>query len=468
MSSIRARLFVILLAATGAVWLSAVWWIQHSTRSEVERVLDARLAEAAQMVSSLISDRRIDVASAGPLELDLPEPAAASAYARQLSCQIWSLDGALLGASASAPSGRLAAEQTGFSDSLVDGEAWRVYTMINEDLGLRVMVGDRLTVRERLVTDVVRGLLLPALAILPVLAALIWISVGRGLAPLGRMARALGARAADDLGPVAAGPLPREIRPMGAALDGLFARVAAARGREKSFTAFAAHELKTPLAGIKTQAQIAAMAPDEATRLQALARVEAGVARTDRMVRQLLELAAVDGAPEGGGEVVDMTRLVSDLAQDLQRLAAERQVQLGLEMAPGLCCRIPDPVLPAVALRNIVENAVLASPPGGKVVIGGGARDARITLSVLDRGPGIPEAERTRVTERFFRGAGAPAGGSGLGLAIAQVAVERLGGRLCFEPRTGGGEAVRIVLPCAGHAHENGAVSERQDAPQRS
>ncbi|PHP27394.1 ATP-binding protein [Limimaricola cinnabarinus] len=468
MTSIRVRLFAILLAATGAVWLSAVWWIQHSTRAEVEQVLDARLAEAAQMVSSLISDRRIDVTTAGPVARDLPVPAAGADYARQLSCQIWSLDGALLGASASAPSGRLAAEQTGFSDSLVDGEAWRVYTMINEDLGLRVMVGDRLTVRDRLVADVARGLLLPALAILPVLAALIWISVGRGLAPLGRMARALGQRAAEDLGPVAAGPLPREIRPMGAALDGLFARVAAARAREKSFTAFAAHELKTPLAGIKTQAQIAAMAPDEATRRQALARIESGVARTDRMVRQLLELAAVDGAPAGGGEVIDVTRLVSDLAQDMQRLAAGREVRLVLKVAPGLFCRIPDPVLPAVALRNIVENAVLASPAGEEVVIEGVARDARITLSVLDRGPGIPEAERTRVTERFFRGTSAPAGGSGLGLAIAQVAVERLGGRLGFAPRTGGGEAVRIALPCAGPDRESGRTPKGKDAAARA
>ncbi|MCP1168811.1 AAA family ATPase, partial [Limimaricola sp. ASW11-118] len=155
------------------------------------QVDQARLAEAAQMVSSLISDRRIDVVSAGPLALDLPALSSQADYSRQLSCQIWSLDGALLGASASAPSGRLAAEQQGFSDSLVDGEAWRVYTMVNEGPGLRVMVGDRLTVCERLVADVARGLLLPALAILPVLAALIWISVGRGLAPLDRMARAL-------------------------------------------------------------------------------------------------------------------------------------------------------------------------------------------------------------------------------------------------------------------------------------
>jgi len=101
-------------------------------------------------------------------------------------------------------------------------------------------------------------------------------------------------------------------------------------------------------------------------------------------------------------------------------------------------------------------------------VVEGVARDARITLSVLDRGPGIPEAERARVTERFFRGAGAPAGGSGLGLAIAQVAVERLGGRLGFEARTGGGEAVQIVLPCAGPVHESGRASEGRDTATRS
>ncbi|WP_341212837.1 ATP-binding protein [uncultured Limimaricola sp.] len=449
MRSIRARLFVILLAATGAVWLSAVWWIQHSTRAEVERVLDARLSEAAQMVSSLISDRRIDVALAGPLALDLPVPATGSDYSRQLSCQIWSLDGALLGASASAPSGRLSPDRTGFADSLVDGEAWRVYTMVNEDLGVRVMVGDRLTVRERLVSDVARGLLLPALAILPMLAALIWVSVGRGLAPLDRMARALGARTAEDLGPLSMGPLPREIRPVGAALDGLFARVAGAREREKSFTAFAAHELKTPLAGIKTQAQIAAMAPDEPTRRQALARIEAGVARTDRMVRQLLELAAVDGAPGEGGEITDMTRLVTDVAQEARRLASEKGIRISLGRMPELVCRAADPVLPAVALRNVVENAVLASPPGGEVEITGAMEDGRITLSVLDRGPGIPDTDRRRVTERFFRGANASSAGSGLGLSIARAALERLGGRICFQARPGGGEIVRITLPCA-------------------
>ena len=259
MTSIRTRLFAILLLATGAVWFSAAWWIQHSTRVEVEQVLDARLAEAAGMVSSLLSDGRVELSSAAGA-MEALTTRADQGYSRQLSCQIWSLDGTMVGASGSAPEGRLTEADSGFSETLVDGERWRVFTEVNERLGLRVMVGDRLAVRDRLVSDVTRGLLVPALTILPFLAGLIWLSVGRGLAPLSRMARALSARSADNLEPVEEGPLPRELHPMGAALNSLFGRVAAARERERSFSAYAAHELKTPLSGIKTQAQIAAMA----------------------------------------------------------------------------------------------------------------------------------------------------------------------------------------------------------------
>ncbi|SFP93032.1 ATP-binding protein [Tranquillimonas alkanivorans] len=442
MISIRARLFLILLAATGAVWLSAVWWIQHSTRSEVEQVLDARLAEAAQMVSSLLSGRRIDLASAADAATNGRDNASPE-YARQLSCQIWSLEGVLVGSSASAPAGRLAEERSGYSENLVDGEPWRVYTEVNEELGLRVMVGDRLAVRERLVADVVRGLLIPALTILPVLAGLIWLSVARGLAPLDRMARALGARSADNLDPVAAGPLPAEIRPMGEALDDLFARVAASRERERSFTAFAAHELKTPLSGIKTQAQIAGMAPDAETRGRALAQIERGVARTDRMVRQLLELAMVDSASEGGASGLDLSVIADDVVLAVDRLAATRGVRVETCL-PDLPPVAGDLVLATVALRNVVENAILASPAGGQVHVTGEVLDGALVVRVLDRGAGIGEADRDRITERFFRGRDAPEGGSGLGLSIALSAMARLGGDLGFAPRPGGGEIVSL------------------------
>lgn len=450
MSSLRLRLFLLMLAATGAVWLSAIAWIQFSTRAEVERVLDARLREAAQMVSSLVADRRIDVASAARMATSPAPAGAGDAYTRQLSCQIWSLDGELVARSEHAPASRLADTGSGFSESLVGGEVWRVYSVVDPALGIRVMVGDNLSVRERLVEDVTTGFLLPALLVLPALAGLIWITVGRGLLPLRRIATGIAARPASDLQPLSVMPAPREIRPIALALNDLLRRLGAARDAERSFIAYAAHELKTPLAGLRTQAQIARMAGDAETRRQALERLEAGVVRTDRMVRQLLALATVETeVPDEQEQPVPLDALVREVADDLRPAASARGIALEVRAGRSAPRVARGRALLAVALRNLVENAVEASSPGQAVEIALEGRAARWRIAVLDRGRGIPPAERERIRERFYRATNAPAGGSGLGLAIAAEAVQQLGGRLEHRPRPGGGEIAELTVEFA-------------------
>ncbi|MFN3928363.1 MAG: sensor histidine kinase N-terminal domain-containing protein [Thermoflexus sp.] len=132
-------------------------------------------------------------------------------YSRQLSCQIWSLQGTLVSRSESAPVTSLADHREGFAETEINGERWRVFAVINPTLGVRVLVGDSLEIRERLVGGVIKGLLLPALVILPMLALLIWFSVGRGLAPLNRIATSLSSRSATELHPLPEAPAPREI-----------------------------------------------------------------------------------------------------------------------------------------------------------------------------------------------------------------------------------------------------------------
>ncbi|RDD68495.1 MULTISPECIES: ATP-binding protein [Paracoccus] len=451
MSSIRKRLLVILLAGTGAIWLCAVIWIQHSTRTEVGHVLDRRLQESAQMVASLI---RRNGGIAGPDAASLVDEAPALPdtgrhdFARQLICQVWGFDGQLKSESDGAPSGQLA-EQEGFSEREVDGEIWRVYTHVDRDLGIRVMVGDARFMRERLVHGVAMGLLAPAMLVLPLLAALIWLAVRSGLTPLDRLAQALSRRPATDLGPLEETRTPSELRPMIEALNGLFQRVEGLRERERSFTAFAAHELKTPLAGLKTQAQIATLAPDAATRDRALAQIAQGVDRTDRMVRQLLDMTATENAIDGTAQAEDGARILADVADELAGLAQARGVALRLETG-GTEWRSTQGPLLAPALRNLLENAILASPKGASVEARLTREGERIRFSVLDRGPGIAEADRPHVTERFYRGAASPAGGgSGLGLAIVAAAVEAMGGELRLSPRKGGGEQAEIILPGA-------------------
>ncbi|MBS7700080.1 MULTISPECIES: ATP-binding protein [unclassified Chelatococcus] len=445
MSSIRGRLFLILVVTSGLVWLSAAAWIYVSTRTEVERVLDARLIEAARMVNSLIANQEIDprrVAQIPSSALTLH-----AAYDRQLSCQIWALDGTLVGRSEGAPGVPLTENREGFSESEVDGETWRVYAVANEGLGMRVLVGDNLRVRDRLVTDVIRGLALPALLSLPLLAGLLWLSVRKGLAPLNAMAMALETRPASDLSALPDIGSPSEIRPVIRSLNGLFARVNAAREHERDFTAFAAHELRTPIAGLKTQAQVALGAGDATVRDNALSQIVLGVDRTARLVRQLTDLTNAESGGIGGDRhSVALGRVLRLIADDIHQ-HHPRAAAIRFDSALDGSVLPVHPALFMLAARNLLENAVLHSPAEDAVFCG--VRDDGGTIAVVieDRGPGIAEDELSKVRDRFFRGRNKTPTGSGLGLPIADLALKRMGGTLHLENRREGGLRAEMHFP---------------------
>lgn len=418
MTSLRARLFLILVATTGVIWLAATIWIYLGTKRELEHVLDTRLQEAARMVSSLVRD---DGGVTDDTIAKAPPPARidTSSYERQLSCQIWSLSGRLVAASGTAPAERLTEQREGFSDSVVNGETWRVYAIEDAAKGVRVLVGDRLGLRDRLVQDLVLGLVVPTLVMLPLFAALIWLSIGRGLGPLKQIAADLKGRAADDLTPLRAKPID-EVLPVTDALNGLFGRLEAARQHEREFTAFAAHELRTPLAGIRTQAQIARAAEEPDVRQSALSKIIEGVDRTARLVRQLLALARLDA------DTARSTMTPVAIGPLLREIDKERvRDDLTVEIEPELdaIAITADPDNLRLALRNLHENACGYSPRGGYVRW----RAGESSILVEDEGPGIPVDELALVMQRFYRGREQPHNGSGLGLAIAEAALAHLG-----------------------------------------
>lgn len=447
MRSISTRLFVILVITTGFVWLSAVAWIFLSTRAEIERVLDARLMEAGRMVNSLIVSQEINVAAAHRPGAIVPVHPAAT-YDRQLSCQIWSLQGSLIGRSDGAPDAKLSEHGDGFSETLIDGETWRVFAIENAALGVRVLVGDNLRIRDRLVSDVIRGLLLPALLILPVLGLLIWLSIRRGLAPLDRIAGNLAARPASDLSPLDGADAAREIEPVLRSLNGLFARVAGLRERERNFTAFAAHELRTPIAGLKTQAQVALASDDPAIRDRALRQIVSGVDRTGRLVRQLLDMSSLETIEQAGpAGSVNPAEALHAIGDDLPHRASGPTIVV----APALeTVRLAiDPDLFRLAARNLMENAANHSPPGGTIACDLATRAGMVIITIKDEGPGIPADELHRVRERFFRGRHRAPVGSGLGLAIVELALERAGCSLALRNGAAGGLCAGIVVPQA-------------------
>ncbi|OHV79248.1 ATP-binding protein [Rhizobium sp. LCM 4573] len=451
MTSIRVRLIAILLATTGAVWCSAVFWTYLSTQHQVERVLDARLTEAARMVSSLLTDHHIEVAAvaAAATAGDIPPEftAGRSNYNRQLSCQIWSLEGRLVSRSESAPAISLANHSDGFEETVINGERWRVYAVVNKTLGVRVLVGDSLEIRDGLVDDVVKGQLIPALAILPLLAALIWFSVDRGLAPLNRIANALSGRSADTLHPIEEAGAPREVRPLLASLNALFGRVREAREREKTFIAYAAHELKTPLAGLKTQAQVALRSDDGSIRDTALRHISTSVDRTGRLVRQLIDMAAVDSADGSRSiEVVDVATVIEEICAHLDTLRAARKITIRMHAGNAVKAASLDRTLLDLAVKNILENAVLHSPFGSQIEVMLVETEGLIHIDVIDAGQGMTPEEVRRLIGRFNRGAHQGGEGTGLGLPIAEMAVQKLGGRLSFAQQAAG-FVVRISFP---------------------
>ncbi|MFC1456529.1 ATP-binding protein [Microvirga arabica] len=426
MSSIRTRLFIILIAATTLIWLFATAWIYFDTKRQLQHVLDARLMEAARMVGSLVTSGEIALsarANEAPASISLPEPTHVG-YERQLSCQIWSFDGRLIGRSSGAPEAELSNETSGFSEREVGGEPWRVYAFADRERGIRVLVGDRLGLRDRLVTDLVRGLVLPAIVVVPLLAFLIWASVGRGLRPLRRLTQSLKARGPEDLSAINVGNPPSEIRPVVDALNGLFGKVAAAREHERSFTAFAAHELRTPLAGLRTQVQVALAAKDAETREGALKQTLVAVDRTSRLVRQLLAMSALDAAAEDGEaqEIVVGPAIEEATAS---RTPGKTGIRVEIDLTLHQTTVRMNRELFHLVVRNLHENAVQHSPEGGLVrwLLDGDTRPPSITVE--DEGPGIPEDEINHVTDRFFRGRHRSPVGSGLGLAIVDTALKR-------------------------------------------
>lgn len=424
MMSMRTRLFAILALVTALVWGGAVVWVEVQTRNEVQRVLDRRLMESARMVSSMMQPGRVlPVINAEATQ-------AATAYDRQLSCQIWTMQGELIARSQSAPTEMLAHGGDGFSEEVIRGERWRVYTVHVPKGGYRVMVGDSLAIREHLVSSVVTGLLGPAVLGLLALGVLIWWSVGAGLRPIEQMTRALANRRADDLTPVDVAPGGKDLQPFVSALNDLIARVSEARRRETEFTAAAAHELRTPLAGLRIQAQIAASATDDAVRKHALEQIQTSVDCTARVVTGLLVLAREDEAA-----IAPDSRRWTDL-----RALFDADARLETPDQPFQIHVQPDRFETVAA--NLLANAKLMARSRIRISVEDEG-DAPF-LVIEDDGPGVSAADLERLGRRFFRTADAPVGGSGLGLSIVRSTMKAHGGTVHFTSSALGGLRVEL------------------------
>ncbi len=418
-ASLRARLLGVLMGAAALIWLGVAVATFLDAREGATRLFDEQLSEYSEVLSSIAAHEVYEIAG--------ETTSLKSEYAYALAYQVWSTEGELLLVSHAAPRTVLA-KADGFSDVSAQPGRWRVFRRIDPDNGFIIIVAQDAAIRDTLVRNLAVRLLFPALLGLPLLGLAIWFGVSRALAPLDRLANDVRGRQPQQLNAVALGDAPTEVRPLVDALNQLFARVEASFDKERRFTGDAAHELRTPLAALRTQAEVALTTASEERRRRALEQVIAGVDRAARLVEELLALARLDAPGTRAREAVDLAAVARDVADEAQAARPGRAVSV-IAPADGHAVVAGDAATLHALVRNLVVNALQHAPERGQVRIGIARVDAHVRLSVEDNGPGVAPELRERIFDRFFR-VGASGAGSGLGLSIVRRIVELHEGRV--------------------------------------
>jgi two-component system sensor histidine kinase TctE len=308
-----------------------------------------------------------------------------------------------------------------------------------------VLVAETMVKRDKLARDVLLQSLFPELLIALATLVIVWFGVKRGLQPLARLSDEIKSRSAGDLRPIDAAGAPEETRPLVGALNGLLEEVSAASHKQQRFLADAAHQLRTPLAGLQAHTELALAQPiPEACRAQ-LEQVHRATIRTARLANQLLALARAEPGARSTTTKVDLKGIAGGEADAWVRQSLARDIDLGFELEPAAVDG--DAFLLREALANLVHNAIEYSNRGGRVTGRTGRRNGHAFLEVEDDGPGIAPGERARVLERFYRVPGTPGTGSGLGLAIVREIASSHAASMFVDDGAAGGCRVGITFP---------------------
>ena len=414
-TSLKQRLLALVLTTITLVWLATTAFTYFDAREEFDEVLDAHLAQAASLL--------VIQASQDFDELETEHAPLLHKYARRVAFQVWEEGKILRLHSANAPQQALSNVEQGFSDNTVDDHRWRVFSTWDEKGEYLIHVAERTEVRDELAQDIAGNLLRPLWFALPLLAILLWLAVARGLKPLITLTREVETREPENLAPLNAASAPREVTPLIERLNRLFARIATSMQNERRFTADAAHELRTPIAAIKAQAQVARAAGNEAERNHALDNALLGCDRAAHLINQLLTLTRVDTLDSAATETCTLNGIAAETIAHLAPAALEKGVQLEL-LADEKASIRGNAELIRVLIRNLLDNAIKHTPQGTTVQLSITQVEGRINLTVSDNGPGLVEEERSKVLQRFYRPEGTQEAGSGLGLSIVKRIAE--------------------------------------------
>ena len=422
--SLRRRLVWLLTSAVAAIWLLSTVVVYQRAHHEADELLDNQLTQVAETLLAIVAGGEVD-----HFVKELHEHA--RRYPVPIAFEIWRThDGASERLVTSpGPDGLAAGTTTGFSENPHQGTSWRFYSAQDSEAQYRVIVGQAHAARDRLAREIGLSLLLPAALALPLMALAVWWVVGRTLRPVDTVARQVGALDAQALTQLdTSTALPDEIAPLRAALNALILRVTEAFENERRFTADAAHELRTPLAALKIQAQVARRAQTPESQQHALEQVIAGVDRMTHLVEQLLTLARVDPSNQTTPLPLNPADIITTVHAEMLPLAQRQSQRLMLDATHECSIAIPAAWL-QIAVRNLVDNALRYAGDGARIEVRLVRSESTCSLTVADNGPGVDPSLRAKLSARFVRGE-VESEGCGLGLSIvariAQLSHARL------------------------------------------
>lgn len=383
----------------------------------IQPFLDSQLIRLSSLIDILAQSTKLDPNARNEIMgyLHKNQPLAV----QKLLFQVWDKSGKLWMNSTLLSSYPLNKAPIGFSNEDINGDDWRIYAVYDNKLEVKIIVGELYNLRRELADDIAHSNANILLITYPVFGLLVWIIISFALRSVIRVTNEISHRASTFLEPVQLKEIPIEIQPLVAELNQLFVRLKLAFARNKRFAADAAHELRTPLAALKTHVQVALITDNEIDRNKALQKVIESVDRSSHVVAQLLTLSRLT-EEEALTDIkpFDLHKLSVEIIAYLAPQALEKNIEIELIPPPTETIILGNDTAIGILIRNIVDNAIRYTPPNGEVKVAIIETDEEIILRVTDTGPGIPLELRERVFERFYRILGSKASGSGLGLAI--------------------------------------------------